>query len=237
MCTFKGRQLIRNLCYLALLGTPLWAEQAQTADQKLAAGVRIVNENCGDSQGGTTTGCDRGAAMVEEALREGAKDRRTGLMALVSVYSEYVFAYVRERPMSDAARSSWRKRLAEIYQELLHNEPRNVSLWLDYGDVVEDRKEKLRINEHVLQIQPDTAQAAFYVAYLHAEDGQARLAADEYVSALRLPSATAELIQNFLRGLTEALRANGKSQENAKYIEQVSAAAAEALKARAAKDK
>jgi tetratricopeptide (TPR) repeat protein len=194
-----------------------------------------VRDNCGECEGSSEKEFDRGVALIEEALHEGAKDRRAGLLALVDAYSEYAFSYNRQRPISEADQSLWKRRLAEVYEELLRDEPRNVSLLRDYASLIatEHKEKALEIYENVLEIQPDNSEAAFAIASLHFGSGQKQTAVAEFARALRLPSTKPDTIQNWVEQFIRDLK-HVKVVENALYIEQIKTATSEALEAKAA---
>jgi predicted TPR repeat methyltransferase len=92
-----------------------------------------------------------------------------------------------------------------------------------------DPKAALPAYQHVLDVQPDNAEALFIVARYHQNAGEVATAVEELIRAVRLKSADAEMIRLFVSEFVDDLRALGNSQ----FVPQVSAAAAEALKARA----
>jgi tetratricopeptide (TPR) repeat protein len=223
-----NRAGVQVFLFFALACPTSWAQTPQTADQKLTLGARLVSDNCGECEGRNISEFDRGVALIEQAVREGVKERRKAMLLLADAYGEYAFSYDKQRPMSETTRSSWRERVADVYRELLRDNPNDIPLLLGYANVLEDKQEALKIYQHILEIQPDTASAAFYVAILHVETGDVKIGVEEFVSALGLKSADPELIENLLPQFDQDLRAENGSQ----YIPEVSAAAAKALEAR-----
>ncbi|MGA3136955.1 MAG: hypothetical protein ABSC88_13285 [Terracidiphilus sp.] len=221
---------IQILCSLLLLISLGWAQAPLTADQELALGDQLVNYNCGECEGRSMSEYDRGVGLIEQALREGVKDRRKALLLLADSYGEYAYSYDKQRPMSDATRKAWGQRIEDIYKELLRDNPDDIPVLLLYASSQSNHQDALPIFQHVLRIKPANPDAMFGVAFIHVETGNVKTGVKEFISALRLDSASREQIESFLPQFVQDLRA----REGEQYIPQVSAAAAKALKAHAA---
>jgi hypothetical protein len=228
MYMHESRRGVQFFCILLLLSLPGWAQALLTADQKFAIAAQLVSDNCGECEGRNMNEYDRGVGLIEQALREGVRDRRKALLLLADSYGEYAYSYDKKRPLSEAARREWSGRILKIYRELLKEYPNDIPVLL-LNASSESNQHALPIFQHVLEIQPDISEAAFAVAFLHVEAGDVKIGVKEFISALRLKSASREQIENLLPQFVQDLRASKGEQ----YIPDVSAAAGEALKVRA----
>jgi cytochrome c-type biogenesis protein CcmH/NrfG len=229
MSMWESRIGVRVFCSLLLLTSLGWAQAPQTADQKLALGDQLVNDNCSECEDRSMSEYDRGVGLIEQALREGVKDRRKALLLLADSYGEYAYSYDKQRPMSDATRRERGERILDVYRELLRDNPNDIPVLLLYASSQSNRQDALPIFQHVLRIQPGNADAMFGVAFIHVEAGNVKTSVKEFISALRLDSASREQIENLLPQFVQDLRA----REGEQCIPEVSAAAARALKERA----
>ena len=206
---------------IVLLCLSCRAQPLRTAEEKLTAGERVVEGYSAEDVLPTSEAeFNRGVALIEQALREHVKDRRRALLALVQAG--------RTGP---AGPNPTPKRQREDFREMLRSYPRDTEVLMKYAAYLQsaDPKAALPAYQHVLDVQPDNAEALFIVARYHQNAGEVATAVEELIRAVRLKSADAEMIRLFVSEFVDDLRALGNSQ----FVPQVSAAAAEALKARA----
>jgi hypothetical protein len=206
---------------LVLLCACCWAQPHQTAEEKLAAGERVVEGYSSEDVLPTSAAeFNRGVALIEQALRENVKDRRRALLALVEAG--------RTGP---GGANPTPKRLGEVFRELLRSYPRDPELLMKYAAHLQNTGPKAALPAylHVLDVQPDNAEALFIVAGYHQDAGEVATAVEELIRAVRLKSADADMIQVFVSGFVTDLNALGNSQ----FVPRVSAAVFEALAAQA----
>jgi tetratricopeptide (TPR) repeat protein len=196
-----------------------WAQRPQTPEEKLAEGEAVVRGYSAEDVVPTSQAeFSRGVALIEEALRENVKDRRRALLALVAAGS-----------VGPNGPNPSPKRLTEVFKELLNLYPRDPEVLKLYAAHLEstDPKAALPAYLHLLDVQPDNAEALFMVSCYRQDAGEVALAAQDITRAVHMKSADPDMIELFIARFESNLNALG----NSRFVPAVSAAAFDALAA------
>jgi tetratricopeptide (TPR) repeat protein len=201
-----------------------WAQRPQTPEEKLAEGEAVVQGYSAEDVVPTSQAeFDRGVALIEAALRENVKDRRRALLALL-----------RAGRRGPEGSNPNRKRVEEVCKELLNLYARDPEVLMKYAEYLDNtgRKAALPAYLHVLDVQPDNAEALFLVSFYRQDAGEVATAVQDIVRAVHLKSADPDMIQLFIARFVGDLNARG----NSRFVQAVSSAAFDALAAQARAD-